>query len=236
MADDTPQQPAKLIQIGPKGGAKKDGFNLVTEKVVSVNQAAKQLEVELLAYDGKTVILDVAEEALEDLQKIKPGDGATIRVVEEGGKRVAKSFRIRSKDPNKAKGDAMLVDLKDTHWLNRKYAAEALGDLKDERAVEPLVEALTDEVGDVRQRAYDSLIKLGAISVPPLIPLLVSEEDELRQSATEIIRKIGKPAVEPLAVALGGADDRLKSRIMKVLDRMGYKPKPKDEGVKQLGS
>jgi HEAT repeat protein len=224
MADET--QPAKLIQIGPKGGAaKKDGFNLVTEKVVAVNPEAKQLEVELLAYDGKTVLLEVAEEALEDLRKIKPGDGATIRVVEEGGKRIAKSFKIRPKDPNAAKADAMLLDLTDTHWLNRKYAAEMLGELKEPRAVAPLVAALTDEVGDVRQRAYDSLIKIGVSSVPVLIPLLVSEEDELRQSATEIIRKIGKPAVEPMAVALGEADDRLKGRILKVLDRMGYKPK-----------
>jgi len=225
MAEEGASQPGKLIQIGPKGGAKKDGFNLVTEKVVTVNPALKQLEVELLAYDGKTVLLEVAEEALEDLSKIKPGDGATIRVVEENGKRIAKSLSIRSRDPNAAKAEAMLLDLKDTHWLNRKYAAESLGDMKEPRAVGPLVEALTDEVGDVRQRAYDALIKMGAPSVPPLVPLLVSEEDDLRQSATEIIRKIGKPAVEPLAVALGEADDRLKSRIMKVLDRMGYKPK-----------
>jgi hypothetical protein len=231
MADEAP---AKLIQIGPKGGEKKDGFNLVTERVVAVNPETKQIEVELLAYDGKTVVLEVAEEALEDLRKIKVGDGATIRVVEEGGKRVAKSFRIRAKDPNAARADAMLLDLKDPHWLNRKYAAEVLGELKDQRAVEPLVGALIDEVGDVRQRAYDSLIKLGGVSVPSLIPLLVSEEDEIRQSATEIIRKIGKPAVEPMATALADADDRLKSRIMKVLDRMGYKPKVKDEAKVEL--
>jgi HEAT repeats len=224
MADDAP----KLIQIAPKGGEQKDGFNLVTERVVAVNPESRQLEVELLAYDGKTVLLDVAEEALDDLKKIKAGDGATIRVVEEGGKRVAKSFKIRAKDPNTARADAMLLDLKDSHWLNRKYAAEVLGELKDPRAVEPLVAALTDEVGDVRQRAYDSLIKLGGPSVPLLIPLLVSEEDEIRQSATEILRKIGKPAVEPLATALADADDRLKTRIMKVLDRMGYKPKTKE--------
>ena len=60
MADKTPEQPVKLIQIGLKGGEKKDGFNLVTEKVVAVNPGAKQIEVELLAYDGKTVLLDVA--------------------------------------------------------------------------------------------------------------------------------------------------------------------------------
>jgi HEAT repeat protein len=235
MAD---EGPIKLIQIGPKGGAKADGFNLVTEKVVAVNPAAKQTEVELLAYDGKTVVLDVDDAALEDLQKIKPGDGATIRVIEEGGKRIAKQFKIRAKDPNSARAEAMLVDLKDTHWLNRKYAAETLGELKDQRAITPLVDALNDEVGDVRQRAYDSLIKLGGASVPALIPLLVHEEDELRQSATEIIRKIGKPAVEPLATALAEADDRLKTRILKVLDRMGYKPKSTDEkaGVKQLGN
>ncbi len=222
------EAPVKLIQIGPKGGPKKDGFNLVTERVVAVNPEAKQLEVELLAYDGKTVVLDVGDEALEDFLKIKPGDGATIRVVEEGGKRVAKSFRIRAKDPNAAKADAMLIDLKDSHWLNRKYAAEVLGELKDPRAVGPLVEALTDEVGDVRQRAYDSLIKIGGLAVPLLVPLLAAEEDDVRQSATEIIRKIGKPAVEPLATALADADDRLKTKIMKVLDRMGYKPKPKE--------
>ncbi|MBS0172385.1 MAG: HEAT repeat domain-containing protein [Nitrospira sp.] len=222
------EAPVKLIQIGPKGGPKKDGFNLVTERVVAVNPEARQLEVELLAYDGKTVVLDVGDEALEDFLKIKPGDGATIRVVEEGGKRVAKSFRIRAKDPNAAKADAMLIDLKDSHWLNRKYAAEVLGELKDPRAVVPLVEALTDEVGDVRQRAYDSLIKIGGLAVPSLVPLLAAEEDDVRQSATEIIRKIGKPAVEPLATALADADDRLKTKIMKVLDRMGYKPKPKE--------
>ena len=224
MAD----EPMKLVQIGPKGGGKKDGFNLVTERVVAVNPALKQIEVELLAYDGKTVVLDVAEEIAEELNTIKPGDGATVRVVEEGGKRVAKSIKVRAKDPNAARLDAMLVDLKDSHWLNRKYAAEALGDLKDERAVAPLVEALTDEVGDVRLRAYDSLIKIGAPAVPLLVPSLVSEEDELRQFATEIIRKIGKPAVEPLASAMEEADERLQKRILKVLDRMGYKPKPKE--------
>ncbi|MDH5669240.1 MAG: HEAT repeat domain-containing protein [Nitrospira sp.] len=229
MADDTPMN---LIQIGLKGGEKKDGFNLVTELVVAVNPEAKQIEVELLAYDGKTVVLDVAEEALEDLKKIKAGDGATIRVVEEDGKRLAKSFKIRAKDPNAARADAMLLDLKDPHWLNRKYAAEVLGELKDQRAVDPLVGALTDEVGDVRQRAYDSLIKLGGISAPSLIPLLVSEEDDIRQAAIEILRKIGKPAVEPLATALTDADDRLKTRILKVLDRMGYKPKTKSADAK----
>ena len=36
-------------------------------------------------------------------------------------------------------------------------------------------------------------------------------------------------ALPALATALTDADDRLKTRILKVLDRMGYKPKAKDE-------
>jgi HEAT repeat protein len=219
------EAPAKLISIGPKSGTKKDGFNLVTENVTAINPETHQIEVELLAYDGKTVLLDVSEEALEDLQKIKVGDGATLRVVEENGKRIVKSFRIRSKDPNAQRADAALLDLTDTHWLNRKHAIEVLGELRVEAAVKPLVEMLNDEVGDVRQRAYEALIKIGAPCVAEVVPLLMSEEDDLRQSATEILRKIGKPAVEPLALALGEADERLQKRIMKVLDRMGYKRK-----------
>jgi hypothetical protein len=219
------EAPAKLISIGPKSGTKKDGFNLVTENVTAINLEARQIEVELLAYDGKTVLMDVSEEAIEDLQKIKIGDGATLRVVEEDGKRIVKSFRIRSKDPNIQRADAALQDLTDSHWLNRKHAIEVLGELRVEAAVKPLVEMLSDEVGDVRQRAYEALIKIGAPCVPDVIPFLVSEEDDLRQSATEILRKIGKPAVEPLALALGEADEKLQKRIMKVLDRMGYKRK-----------
>ncbi len=216
--------PSPLVQVSPKR-AKKDGFNLVTENVVAVNVEARQLEVELLAYDGKTVLLDVAEDVLNDLQTIKPGDGATLRIVEEDGKRLVKQFRVRAKDPNVVKVDAALMDLQDSHWLNRKYAVEVLGELKAASAVNDLVERLDDEVGDVRHRAYEALIKIGAPSVPRVIPLLVSEEDELRQSATEILRKIGKPAVEPLATALAEAEAPLKKRITKVLDRMGYKPK-----------
>ena len=216
---------AKLFSIGPKSGTKKDGFNLVTEKVSMINLETNQIEVELLAYDGKTVLLDVGEEAVEDLHKIKIGDGATLRVVEEDGKRIVKSFRIRSKDPSVAAADAALLDLTDSHWLNRKHAIEVLGELRVEAAVKPLVEMLSDEVGDVRQRAYEALIKIGAPCVLDVVPLLIEEEDDLRQSATEILRKIGKPAVEPLAQALGEADERLQKRIMKVLDRMGYKRK-----------
>src|SRR2546426_8942398 len=66
MADETP----KLIQIGKGGpGIKKDGFNLISEKVVKVDVENQTLEIELLAYEGKTVMLEVGEDLVEELKK-----------------------------------------------------------------------------------------------------------------------------------------------------------------------
>lgn len=237
MADEAP----KLIQIAKPGAAiKKDGFNLISEKVVKVDLEKRTLEIELLAYEGKTVALEVGEELLEDLKKLKPGDGVTVRVVEEEGpaatlqsgvakRRIVKGFTIRSRDANKTRAEEMLAALKEPHWLTRKYAVEVLGNLGDARAVGPLIEALTDEVNDIRQRAYEALIKIGAPSVTAVASLLTHEDDELRQAASEIIRKIGKPAVEPLTDVMAGADEAMQAKIRKLLDRMGYKPKPKTE-------
>src|SRR2546422_11570661 len=80
MADEAP----KLIQIGKGGpGIKKDGFNLISEKVVKVDVENRTLEIVLLAYEGKTVMLEVGEDLVEELKKIKPVDGVMVRVVEE---------------------------------------------------------------------------------------------------------------------------------------------------------
>src|SRR6266545_3466063 len=210
MADEAP----KLIQIGKGGpGIKKDGFNLISEKVIKVDVEARILEIELLAYEGKTVVLEVGEDLLEDLKKIKPGDGVTVRL----------------RDAQKTRVEEMLSALQESHWLTRKYAVEVLGTMGDPRAVGPLIEALADEVNDIRQRAYDSLIKIGAPSVTAVASLLTHDDDDLRQVAGEIIRKIGKPAVEPLTEVMLTADEALQAKIRKLLDRMGYKPKPKTE-------
>ena len=52
----------------------------------------------------------------------------------------------------------------------RRAAAEALGQLGDKRAVEPLIAALQDDVENVRQAAAEALGQLGdERAVEPLI-------------------------------------------------------------------
>src|SRR5207249_10028421 len=124
-------------------------------------------------------------------------------------RRMVKGITIRARDAQKTRAEEMLASLHESHWLTRKYAVEVLGTLGDPRAVGPLIEALTDEVNDIRQRAYESLIKIGAPSVPAVASLLTHEDDDLRQVASEIIRKVGKPAVEPLTeVMLTRSEER----------------------------
>jgi HEAT repeat protein len=57
----------------------------------------------------------------------------------------------------------------------RRTAAEALGNLSDVRAVEPLTRALEDEDGDVRKAAADALAKLEASGVAKTRPKAKTE-------------------------------------------------------------
>src|SRR5438132_11425792 len=112
------------------------------------------MEIELLAYEGKTVVLGVGEELLEELKTLKVGDGVTVRVVEEepGGtlhgaptkRRMVKGITIRARDAQKTRVEEMLAALHERHWLTRKIAVEVHMILIDPTECSPLFESLTD--------------------------------------------------------------------------------------------
>ena len=74
----------------------------------------------------------------------------------------------------------------------RLHAAEALGKIGDERAVEPLIEALNDEDASVRRGAAVALGRLGAErAVEPLIEALNDEEGHVRRGAAVALGRLG---------------------------------------------
>jgi len=83
----------------------------------------------------------------------------------------------------------------------RWRAAYALSEIGDARVVEPLISALTSDVGLVRHEAAEALGKIGdARAVEPLIAALTSD---VGCPAAEALGKIGDTrAVEPLIAAL----------------------------------
>ena len=93
----------------------------------------------------------------------------------------------------------------------RRNAAWALERIGDERAVEPLIQALKDDVAFVREEAARALGEIGdARAVEPLIQAISDENISNKVEATKAILAIGKPALEPLAKAFTGKDKDLR--------------------------
>lgn len=83
-----------------------------------------------------------------------------------------------------------LISALDNEFTARR-AAIALGELADERAVEPLINALSNKNDDVRQVAAESLGKIGDIRA--IEPLKQAENDEyksVRDSARSALEYI----------------------------------------------
>lgn len=80
-------------------------------------------------------------------------------------------------------------------WLARR-AACALGDIKDETAVEPLMEALHDTNSCVRQAAAKALGNIGDDrAIEPLTAALGDEYRNVRDCASYALQKIRKPGM-----------------------------------------
>ena len=107
----------------------------------------------------------------------------------------------------------------------RRAAAQALGQLGDARAVEPLSLALRNlawqqDWHDIAA-ATEALGRLGAPAVPALMAALQFHSQVVRVGATEALSTIGKPAVAPLIGLLGDADLEIREIAGQVLNSIG---------------
>jgi hypothetical protein len=102
-------------------------------------------------------------------------------------------------------------------------AVEALGDLGDPAAVEPLAEALRgDEYSGVRWKAAEALAKIGTPAVDTLIEALEDPDDDVRWKAAIALGEIGDPrAVDPLIRILADPDRFVQSRAAQALGMIG---------------
>ena len=87
--------------------------------------------------------------------------------------------------------DDWIADLKDSDWQVRRQAAEALGQMRNSYALEPLTSALRDEAPEVRAEAASALGAIGdQYSVEPLITTLEDENASVRKSSAQALAKI----------------------------------------------
>jgi HEAT repeat protein len=137
--------------------------------------------------------------------------------------------------------------LKDPDWVVRREAAITLGEMGDERCVEPLCRALRDGDWQVRDVAIEGLGQLGSPAVELLIkllrdwdvrkyaiialgkirdervldPLMVQlRNDEFKDDAVNALVELGQPALSRLIKALRDKDENVRRRAVQTLGRI----------------
>jgi HEAT repeat protein len=143
--------------------------------------------------------------------------------------------------------DIQIDLLKDPDWAVRREAAITLGEMGDERCVEPLARALRDGDWQVREVAIEGLGQIGSPAVEILLKLLrdwdvrkyaiaalgkVHDErvleplmaqlrnDEFKDDATDALVSLGEPAVPHLAKALKDKDELVRKQAVLALGRI----------------
>jgi len=137
--------------------------------------------------------------------------------------------------------------LKDPDWVVRREAAITLGEMGDERCVEPLCRALRDGDWQVREVAIEGLGQIGSPAVELLIKLLrdwdvrkyaiaalgkIRDErvldplmlqlrnDEFKDDAVNALVELGGPAVARLINALKDKDENVRKQAVLALGRI----------------
>ena len=160
--------------------------------------------VELLAkalWEKPEIEIAVGLGRTKDPRTVRPLIKAIILNPNDG---VAPAARQALVEFGPAAFEGLIATLKDDNFETRSIAAEFLGNLKDRRAVGPLVAALKDAYRP--DTAIDALVKLRAPAVEPLLAKLKDLDPYVREYAATAPRPDqGRRAVEPLVAALEGS-------------------------------
>ncbi|MGC4099216.1 MAG: HEAT repeat domain-containing protein [Nitrospira sp.] len=143
--------------------------------------------------------------------------------------------------------DIQIDLLSDPDWVVRREAVITLGEMGDERCVEPLARALRDGDWQVREVAIEALGQVGSPAVDTLLKLLRDWEvrkyaiaalgkihdervldplmlqlrnDEFKDDAVDALVALGEPSVERLIGVLRDKDENIRKCAVLALGRI----------------
>lgn len=143
--------------------------------------------------------------------------------------------------------DIQIDLLKDPDWVVRREAVITLGEMGDDRCVEPLARALRDGDWQVREAAVEALGQVGSPAVDALLKLVrdwdvrkaaitalgkVRDErvleplvhqlrsDEFKEDATKALVELGEPAVPRLVQALKDKEESIRQQAVLALGQI----------------
>jgi HEAT repeat protein len=104
----------------------------------------------------------------------------------------------------------------------RQYAAYLLGQAKNPRAIQPLVESLADFDKSVREQATLALSSIGKAAIGSLAEAMKDPKWETRYRAAEALGKIAdEKAMQPLISGLKDSRDHVRYMAAKGLHELG---------------
>jgi len=104
----------------------------------------------------------------------------------------------------------------------RQYAAYLLGQAKNPRAIQPLIESLADFDKSVREQATIALSAIGKAAIGSLAEAMKDPKWETRYRAAEALGKIAdEKAVQPLISGLKDSRDHVRYMAAKGLHELG---------------
>ena len=104
----------------------------------------------------------------------------------------------------------------------RQYAAYLLGQTKNPRAIQPLIESLADFDKSVREQATLALSTIGKSAIEPLAEAMNEPKWETRYRAAEALGRIAdEKAVQPLVRGLKDSRDHVRYMAAKGLHSIG---------------
>lgn len=117
---------------------------------------------------------------------------------------------------------SLIAGLKEVESPMAVRCASALGNIRDERAVEPLLEAMKSDYLVLRDESAEALIKIGGPSVASLIREAFETESLSGDLALEVLIRIGCPAVNLLIKAVKEKSGDSRRKASTVLTQIGF--------------
>lgn len=200
---------------------------------------------EFVSLEGKTTLpqdelVDEVSEAITAEADEETTDIVASAETEEGTEQEEELVEEQVKDEI----DIQIDLLNDSEWMVRREAVITLGEMGDERCVEPLVRCLRDGDWQVRDAAVEAIAMIGSPAVDlllryirdydarksvikalgkindervldPLISML--HNDEFKDDATWALAELGQPAVGRLLECLKNQDEVIRKQAILAL-------------------
>jgi HEAT repeat protein len=217
-----------------------DESRIRKEAVAMLGESKEMTAVNLLLTALSDKDFDVRLKAVKELEKIKAPNSLDplINCLKDKNNLVRNAVRqaLNTIDPNWIKREScqqlvpnFIADLESSNSSTRSSAVEALGELSDPRALEPLMMRLMDKDPFLRKKVVRALDKSfpqwrtsqqAAALVPDFIAGLENQAPRIRAGAADALKEIGDPrGFYPLIKALKDKDNDVRWGALNALNK-----------------